>query len=119
MKDRIKQVRKALHLNQTEFGLLVGVKGNTIANYEIGLRTPSEAVLFSICREFNVNNQWLRTGEGDMFVTLGQGDTISQFMTKVYNDENANFKLKVLETIAQLDDEEWAVLERIVKKLHS
>ena len=63
MKDRIKQVRKALHLNQTEFGLLVGVKGNTIANYEIGLRTPSEAVLFSICREFNVNNDWLRTGE--------------------------------------------------------
>ncbi len=118
MKDRIKQVRKSLHLNQTDFGNLVGVKGNTIANYEIGLRAPSEAVLFSICREFNVNNRWLRTGEGDMFVTLGQGETIAQFMTRIYNDEKSDFKLKVLETIAQLDDEEWAVLEKIVKKMN-
>ena len=67
MKDRIKTLRKALHLNQSDFGAKVGVKGNTIGNYEIGLRNPSDAVIFSICREFDVNEQWLRTGEGEMF----------------------------------------------------
>ena len=55
MKDRIKTLRKALHLNQSDFGAKVGVKGNTIGNYEIGLRNPSDAVIFSICREFDVN----------------------------------------------------------------
>ncbi|MGE9943178.1 helix-turn-helix transcriptional regulator [Bariatricus sp. SGI.161] len=68
MKDRIKLLRKELKLTQAEFGAKVGVKGNTIGNYEMGLRTPSEAVIFSICREFNVNEEWLRDGIDPMFV---------------------------------------------------
>ena len=68
MNNRIKEIRKALNLTQSEFGAKVGVKGNTIGNYEIGLRTPSDAVIFSICREFNVNEEWLRAGTGEMFV---------------------------------------------------
>lgn len=68
MNNRIKEIRKALNLTQSEFGAKVGVKGNTIGNYEIGLRTPSDAVIFSICREFNVNEEWLRNGTGEMFV---------------------------------------------------
>lgn len=67
MKERIRQLRKTLKLNQSDFGKKVGVKGNTIGNYELGLRSPSEAVIFSICREFNVNEQWLRNGNGEMF----------------------------------------------------
>ena len=66
MKDRIKQIRKYFGLSQAEFGQRVGVKGNTIGNYEIGLRAPSDAVIFSICREFNISEPWLRTGEGEM-----------------------------------------------------
>ena len=68
MKDRIKLLRKELKLTQAEFGAKVGVKGNTIGNYEMGLRTPSEAVIFSICREFNVSEEWLRDGIDPMFV---------------------------------------------------
>ena len=68
MKDRIKQVRKSENLTQTLFGEKIGVKGNTITNYETGLRTPTDAVIKSICREFNVNEKWLRTGNGDMFL---------------------------------------------------
>ena len=72
MNNRIKEIRKALNLTQSEFGAKVGVKGNTIGNYEIGLRTPSDAVIFSICREFNVNEEWLRTGTGEM-ITASEG----------------------------------------------
>ena len=67
MNERIKELRKSLGLTQLEFGEQVGVKANTIGNYEIGLRTPSDAVIRAICREFNVNENWLRTGEGEMF----------------------------------------------------
>lgn len=67
MKDRIRKIRKNSKMNQAEFGAKLGVKGNTIGNYELGLRNPSDAVIFSICREFNISEEWLRTGKGDMY----------------------------------------------------
>lgn len=76
MKDRIKKLRKTIGLNQTAFGERVGVKGNTIGNYEIGLRNPSDAVIISICREFNVNEDWLRNGTGDMFLDLAEDEFV-------------------------------------------
>lgn len=68
MKERIKAVRKKMGLTQTEFGAKIGVKGNTITNYETGLRIPSDAVILSICREFDVDRNWLLKGEGEMFL---------------------------------------------------
>lgn len=67
MNTRIKELRKFLGLTQKEFGGRIGVKPNTIATYEIGRSTPIDAVITLICREFNVNEEWLRTGNGSMF----------------------------------------------------
>lgn len=67
MNTRIKELRKFLGLTQKEFGGRIGVKPNTIATYEIGRSTPIDAVISLICREFNVNEEWLRTGKGSMF----------------------------------------------------
>lgn len=69
MQTRIKEVRKSLKLTQTEFGKRIGVKGNTITGYETGTRSPSDAIIISICREFNVNEEWLRTSKGSMFIS--------------------------------------------------
>ena len=85
LKDRIKAVRKALGLNQAAFGERVGVKGNTIGNYEIGLRNPSDAVIFSICREFNINENWLREGKGEMFLDFSE-DEFSKAAASLSND---------------------------------
>lgn len=67
MNTRIKKIRKMLDLTQREFGERIGVKGNTIAQYELGRNNPVDSVLSLICREFNVNEEWLRTGKGEMF----------------------------------------------------
>ncbi len=67
MNERIKKLRKALDLTQREFGERIGVKPNTVATYEIGRNQPIDAVVSLVCREFNVNETWLRTGEGEMF----------------------------------------------------
>lgn len=76
MKNRIKQIRKDHKLTQVEFGERIGVKGNTVTNYETGLRNPTDAVVLAICREFNVNEEWLRTGNGepkkDMDIEFGE-----------------------------------------------
>ena len=67
MNERIRKLRKALDLTQQEFAERIGVKRNTIANYEIGRNEPIDSVLALICREFHASETWLRTGEGEMF----------------------------------------------------
>ena len=65
-KDRFRKLRKTLDLTQKAFGERIGMKQNSIALIEMG-RNTSDQTIISICREFNVNEEWLRTGEGEMF----------------------------------------------------
>lgn len=67
MKDRIKQVRNKYGLTQQQFADRLRIKGNAISQYESGRNKPIDAVISLICREFNVNEMWLRTGDGDPF----------------------------------------------------
>lgn len=67
MKERIKKIRRELGLTQQEFAERIGIKRNTIANYETGRNDPVDSVISLICREFDVREEWLRTGEGEMF----------------------------------------------------
>ena len=78
--ERIKKLRKTLDLTQQKFGEKLGIKGNTVAQYELGRNEPIDAVLSLICREFNVNDEWLRTGSGEMFnpVTTDALDQLAQ-----------------------------------------
>lgn len=69
MNERLKQLRKSLSLTQEEFAKRLGIKRNTLANYEIGRNEPIDAVMSLICREFKVNEQWLRMGKGEIFIT--------------------------------------------------
>ena len=68
MNERIKKLRNSLDLTQQEFANRLNIKRNTLANYEVGRNIPIDAVVSLICREFKVSEQWLRTGEGEMFV---------------------------------------------------
>lgn len=77
MHERIKELRIALNLTQEAFAKRLGVKRNTIGNYETGNRVPSEQSIFSICREFNVREEWLRNGTGEMFNELSQEEEVA------------------------------------------
>ena len=68
MQNRIKKVRNYYKMNQSQFGDKLGLTQGAITSYETGARVPSGAVIMSICREFNVNREWLETGEGEMLV---------------------------------------------------
>lgn len=115
MNERIKELRKSLGLTQLEFGEQVGVKANTIGNYEIGLRTPSDAVIRAICREFNVNETWLRTGEGEMFNP--QDEKLAAFIGSLVADDSEPFKRRMVELLADLTPEEWKLLEKMAERL--
>lgn len=68
MHERIKEIRKYLNLTQQGFADKLGVARNNIAGYETGKRSPSDAVISLICTKFGVNEDWLRTGAGEMFL---------------------------------------------------
>ena len=68
MNERIKKLRKALGLTQQEFANRIHISRGALATYEVGRNEPLDAVLSLICREFNASENWLRTGEGEMFV---------------------------------------------------
>ena len=67
MNERMKELRKALGLTQQEFADKIGIVRGNIATYETGKSKPGDAVVSLICREFSVNEDWLRTGTGEMF----------------------------------------------------
>ena len=89
MNERIKLLRKTLGLNQTDFGSKIGVKQGTVTGYETGTRTPIDAVISSICREFNVNEDWLRTGEGKMFIEVPEEDLYSKAAASLLKEDDA------------------------------
>lgn len=115
--DRIKAARKATGLKQAELAERLGVKPNTITSYETGLRAPSDAIVLSICREFGVNEVWLRTGEGDMFVSLDRQKKIAAFLGDLMREEEDGFKIRFIEMISSMTPEEWALMEKMARKL--
>lgn len=108
MNDRIKKVRESLDLTQEEFGRRIGSARNTIANYENGNRNPSNSVILSICREFNVNEEWLRSGEGEMFCKLETNDIVVK-ATRLLGEKDPMFEAFV-ETYSTLSPSDRKVL---------
>ena len=73
MKERLKKLRKELDLTQQEFADRIGISRGNIATYETRDGSPGSSVINLICREFNVSETWLRTGEGEMFLPSPNG----------------------------------------------
>lgn len=117
MKIRIKQIRKEAKLTQIEFGEKIGVKGNTVTNYENGLRTPTDAVLKSICREFKVNETWLRTGEGDPYQKRTRNQEIQFFANDIMEDVDESFKKRFILALSKLNESDWETLRKIADNL--
>ncbi len=88
MHERIRKLRKTLELTQQEFGERIGMKRNSIALIEGG-RNTSEQTIFAICREFNVNEEWLRTGNGKMFNLVPEEDLYSKAAASILKDNDA------------------------------
>lgn len=117
MKDRIRELRKVLNLTQEELGKRLGIKRNTIATYESGRNEPIDAVISLICREFNVNEEWLRNGTGEMFIEQTPDEEIAAFVGNLLKDEEDSFKRRLISGLAALDDTGWKVLEKFLDSI--
>lgn len=118
MKDRIKALRKALGMTQQEFADKLGLKRNSVANYEIGRNIPMDPIINSMCREFGVNEVWLRTGEGgdeNMFMQITEDDRFSLSLGKLSVTDN-EFAKNMLNAIAEASPEKLKYIEEFMKE---
>lgn len=114
MNTRIKQLRKSLKLNQESFGSRLGVTGGAISRIESGNNKLTEQMIKVICSEFNVDENWLRTGVGNIFVV----DEDKELETYILDLANGDvLKKNLVKAICKLSDSEWDVLKKILKEL--
>lgn len=116
MNNRIKELRKHLNMNQEEFGARIGVKRSTITNYETGDRVPLDTVVSSICKEFGVNENWLRNGEGEMFRSMSREDELYALFGK-FMKSDPSFKHRLISVLLRMDESEWEMLEQKAQEL--
>ena len=116
MKDRIKSLRMELGLNQTEFGSRLGIKQTTVAGYENGARLPGDAMIVSICREFNVSENWLRTGQGQMFVQMDEDQELDYILGQISARADDTIK-RIIRAYWRLDDAEKAAVRKLIDGL--
>lgn len=117
MKDQIKKIRKTFDLTQQEFADKLKVPRNTIAGYEVGKSNPSDAAINNICREFNVSEQWLRTGEGEMFVQMSMEEELAKELGKLLTDDAAKHKRAIIAAMLKMDDSAWDGLDKLLDEV--
>lgn len=117
MNERISLVRKKAGLTQEEFGEKVGgLSRNYIWMVEKGERVPSDRTISDICRIFNVNENWLRTGQGEMFNPKSRNEELMEFATAVAEGDPGSIQAQILTVMARLTDAQWEVLAQVAKE---
>lgn len=117
--ERIKDVRKSLNLTLEEFGKKLCVTKSTLSNIENGNRNITDRLIRDICREFDVSEDWLRTGSGEMFEQLTEQQKAMKYTAKLLKDTDfivANAIKNFIVTYEQLDDTSKKVLEEVALK---
>lgn len=104
-------------MTQQKFADRLHIKRGAVANYEIGRNIPTDSVIALICREFKVNEQWLRTGEGEMFLPTDPDAEIAEFVGSVLSDARPSFRKKLIRALADLPEEGWEAIEAFARKL--
>ncbi len=122
MKDRVKKIRKELDLTQQKFADRLSVKRNTVAQWELGINALTDQVVTSICREFNVNEDWLRNGGSDenMFIKLTEDEELAmytQMLLDSTDDIMADMIKDFIVVYEKLDNDSKQVLKNFAKSL--
>lgn len=115
--QRVRELRKELQLTLEKFGKPLGVGKTAISKIENGERGLTDQMILAICREYNVDENWLRTGEGEMFKKLNRQQELAQLTATLFKEEEDSFKSRLIMALAQLNEKEWELLEEISEKI--
>lgn len=114
--DRIAEVIKMAGMTKTAFADKINVSQPFISQIVAGSARPSDRTILDICREFHVNETWLRTGEGDMFLRRTRNEDLSAFFGDVLNGE-PDFRQRLFLVMSRMTTSEWELLEQMANRL--
>lgn len=119
MNERFKELRKALGLTQGKFGEILGITTSGVSDIEAGRRNVTEQhlIMLSNYKDRPINIEWLRTGKGEMFKKLNRQQELAQLTANLFKEEEDSFKSRLIIALAQLNEEEWELLEKISNKI--
>ena len=117
MNERIRELREALKKSQDEFAKELELSRNYISLVENGQRNLSSQSIKLLCSIHNVNEEWLRTGNGEMFIQKTKDEEISEMLADVQNLEDDEFKYRLISALAQLDENGWDCLEKLIDSI--
>lgn len=113
---RIAEVIRASGLTKTAFAERINVSQQHISRLAKD-GTPSDRTIVDICREFGVNERWLRTGEGELLMHLSREEEIMRFAATVIRDPSSEFQRRFVSVLARLTPEQWQLMEEMARKL--
>lgn len=114
--SRIEELVSTLNITKTAFAEKIKVTQPYISKLISGNGIPSDRLIEDICEKFDVDENWLRTGEGEMYIQRTRSEKITDFAADLLNEEEESFKRRLIEALAELDVDEWALLEKISEK---
>ena len=117
MNNRILKIRKDSKLTQDAFADKINLSKNFVWMMEKGERIPSDRTISDICREFKVNEDWLRTGHGDPYQKRTRNQELFAFANEVMADVDASFKKRLLLALSKLNESDWETLAKIADEL--
>ena len=114
--ERIAKVIEQTGMTKTAFAEKLNITQAYVSKISIGNKVPSDRTILDICREFDVNEYWLRTGEGEMFIQKSRSDEIAAFVGDVLRDDS-DFRRKFISVLSRMTTDEWKLLEKKVLEL--
>lgn len=115
--ERITKVIKDKAKTKTEFAEKLNISQSFVSRLASGEKEPSDRTIADICREFDVNEDWLRTGQGDPYVQLSRDEELAAFFGSVIKGDDQDFCRRLLSVLSRLSTEEWELLEKMAWKL--
>ena len=113
--QRVKEIRTTLQKTQEEFGSQIGIKKNSLSQIESGKNALTQQNIVAICKTFHVNETWLRTGEGDMFVEVSRADELQRLIDASMNDEAGEIKRRIAAAVMRLSPEQLRICTDWIK----
>lgn len=115
--ERIARLIDVSGMTKTDFASKLNVTQAYISKITNKGSVPSDRLIEDICEKFNVNENWLRTGEGEMFIELSRDEQIAEFVGRTLSTESESFKKRFIAMLAKLDESDWQTLEKIALEL--
>lgn len=116
--ERINKIIETKSIAKINFAKILNVTPAYISKIINKGAVPSDRLIDDICEKFSVNEEWLRTGNGDMFINLTRDEKISSFIDEVMKDEDDSFRKRLLSGLVALDDNGWNVLEQFLNSIN-